>query len=778
MTDPLDGLDDIDWAALHHAYGPATDVPGLLRALASPDPAERDHALDALYGGVHHQGDLYGSTLACLPFLCALAASPAVADRGALLTLLDSIGESAERRAELAEHIADPQAVVTRAQATDSWGDDLELAYGLLARTSLEQRLPGLTALLADAEPDVRAATAVLLAGRHARPGTVLDLITAPAAAREDDPTVRHAHVIALSTLAGRLSDDPPQQLRATRALAALAEPGQDPATELAALAALARHTPQRLPEDLADRATAALDRARQHPTAPADEPRPETDTLLSHLRTLQTASFTDDTDDMVAEALDDLIEALGDRVPERHRLVLHTLRHGDPHSPQAAVDRAGDLHSGWRVPAPDAAHTAEALGRLLRGPDPQLAASAAQELRLGRLPLSPDLLDTAARIADDGRYHTDWGWERKLPGQCIQLLAAAGDERTVGLLAPLLAGRTVPEDLALYCRQLRPHAHDMLPALIARAHPASERCEVDGVVDDAALHELGRLLAAMAATGHPQASVVIGPVLAACLDLTRDTTGSLHPGLRTVLSAPEGLGPDAEDALPVLRDLLGDPHRVTRVAAARALWHAGQDPAGLLPVLDAVIADTDDWYPRFHALELASAMGPDAAPLGNRVRAALTAERDIEEHDHTLVRLLLAARATAPDVRADEGPDDDLLRALWTRSRSLRPLIATALRREQAERALPSGFPELLHAELADPRRVGNNGDHSRGTRYDTDADDRFRTDCRALLAEAVLETVGTAAFPERRPAVRPVRPTADAGTATTPNASWSNPA
>ena len=35
----LDGLDAVDWSALAHAYGPAADVPGLLRALLDPDPA-------------------------------------------------------------------------------------------------------------------------------------------------------------------------------------------------------------------------------------------------------------------------------------------------------------------------------------------------------------------------------------------------------------------------------------------------------------------------------------------------------------------------------------------------------------------------------------------------------------------------------------------------------------------------------------------------------------------------------------------------------------------
>ncbi len=32
----LDGLDDVPWDRLHHAYGAASDVPGLLRELAAP----------------------------------------------------------------------------------------------------------------------------------------------------------------------------------------------------------------------------------------------------------------------------------------------------------------------------------------------------------------------------------------------------------------------------------------------------------------------------------------------------------------------------------------------------------------------------------------------------------------------------------------------------------------------------------------------------------------------------------------------------------------------
>jgi len=66
----LDGLDDVDWASLTHAYGPATDVPGQLRALAGPESAA---ALEALYGNIYHQGTTYPASAAAVPFLFELA---------------------------------------------------------------------------------------------------------------------------------------------------------------------------------------------------------------------------------------------------------------------------------------------------------------------------------------------------------------------------------------------------------------------------------------------------------------------------------------------------------------------------------------------------------------------------------------------------------------------------------------------------------------------------------------------------------------------------------
>lgn len=86
------GIDEVEWASMEHAYGPADDVPGLLRGLASADPVEREGALDGMYGAVHHQGDVYACTLACIPFLFELVADPGIQDRGSIVELLTSIG--------------------------------------------------------------------------------------------------------------------------------------------------------------------------------------------------------------------------------------------------------------------------------------------------------------------------------------------------------------------------------------------------------------------------------------------------------------------------------------------------------------------------------------------------------------------------------------------------------------------------------------------------------------------------------------------------------------
>ncbi|MGA4727685.1 hypothetical protein ACPB67_09725 [Micromonospora taraxaci] len=87
----LDGIDDIDWARLGHAYGAAEDVPGQLRALLSPDPADRDEALGDLYTNVFHQGSRFEASAYAVPFLLEMLGDPATPDPAAVLGLLSAL---------------------------------------------------------------------------------------------------------------------------------------------------------------------------------------------------------------------------------------------------------------------------------------------------------------------------------------------------------------------------------------------------------------------------------------------------------------------------------------------------------------------------------------------------------------------------------------------------------------------------------------------------------------------------------------------------------------
>ncbi len=92
----LAGLDKIDWASVKHAFGPATDVPGLIRALTSPDEDVRRGAWSALYGNLYHQGIVYPATTVAAPFFLRLLESDEVPDKAGILRYLAVISEDAD----------------------------------------------------------------------------------------------------------------------------------------------------------------------------------------------------------------------------------------------------------------------------------------------------------------------------------------------------------------------------------------------------------------------------------------------------------------------------------------------------------------------------------------------------------------------------------------------------------------------------------------------------------------------------------------------------------
>ncbi|MCA9173976.1 MAG: hypothetical protein KDB14_05760, partial [Planctomycetales bacterium] len=84
----LDGLNDIDWSRVNHAYGTCEQVPGMLRQLARGDSVS--HVLGWLQECCFHQETHYEANGVILPFLLEIAGSPETPGRERILpTLLD-----------------------------------------------------------------------------------------------------------------------------------------------------------------------------------------------------------------------------------------------------------------------------------------------------------------------------------------------------------------------------------------------------------------------------------------------------------------------------------------------------------------------------------------------------------------------------------------------------------------------------------------------------------------------------------------------------------------
>jgi hypothetical protein len=165
----LTGVDRVDWSALEHAYGPATDVPRHLRALGSVDSGVREAALDALYGNLWHQGTLYPATAAAVPFVLDLVDDDATPERPLLLLFLADVGRSAsfgddpwygdtlaalkagvrllERRLSSPDEVERISATVALA-----WADDGDVLSARLASGDEGERLVTLYALVAGRE--------------------------------------------------------------------------------------------------------------------------------------------------------------------------------------------------------------------------------------------------------------------------------------------------------------------------------------------------------------------------------------------------------------------------------------------------------------------------------------------------------------------------------------------------------------------------------------------------------------------------------------------------
>jgi hypothetical protein len=69
-------LDSPTWDQLRHCYGPASDIPNLLRQLAAnPQPmkGDDDGPWESLWSALCHQGDVYPASYAAVPHIVQIA---------------------------------------------------------------------------------------------------------------------------------------------------------------------------------------------------------------------------------------------------------------------------------------------------------------------------------------------------------------------------------------------------------------------------------------------------------------------------------------------------------------------------------------------------------------------------------------------------------------------------------------------------------------------------------------------------------------------------------
>lgn len=75
-------LDSHRWSELEHAYGPAANIPSLLRQLGELPPSNKEaEPWFTLWSALAHQGDVYSASFAAVPHVVhALTSAPSRAD--------------------------------------------------------------------------------------------------------------------------------------------------------------------------------------------------------------------------------------------------------------------------------------------------------------------------------------------------------------------------------------------------------------------------------------------------------------------------------------------------------------------------------------------------------------------------------------------------------------------------------------------------------------------------------------------------------------------------
>ncbi|UGQ15037.1 hypothetical protein LO772_16605 [Yinghuangia sp. ASG 101] len=242
----LDGLDGAAWSTLGHAYGPAGDLPELLREAASEDEERRAEAVDELFGTVWHQGTVYSATPYAVPFVADLA-ERGPGHRGDMLDLLARVVQG----------------------SSDCGGDADAVEAG---RRAVFELMPRLLGLIDDTDATVRRGLLRLVAACGPDGPTALPSLKERLAV-ETDAEVR-ADLVTVLSMIDPSADDRDERNRYLMADAM-------PAVRLAAVSEILRQTLPPYPTSLVAEAVDAYVAAHPQPEEPRFEDRKSFEDLL-----------------------------------------------------------------------------------------------------------------------------------------------------------------------------------------------------------------------------------------------------------------------------------------------------------------------------------------------------------------------------------------------------------------------------------------------------------------------------------------------------------------
>lgn len=696
----FDGLDDIDWALMEHAYGSAEEVPMLLRALRSADAGERGKALDRFYGAVHHQGSVYPPTAASLPFLLELATDRATPDRAAVVALIVSIGrESIDQGFEDDGAEIEYYPPMGCGQATtflrEQGAQFAELASDLDPAVRLAA-IPGLGLFLDDAD---RAAT------------TLRDRLAA-----EPGMPARLQVLEAAATLALRLPAALDQVKDWLTTLAA--DTAQAPATRLAALVQHTRCAPEEIGQDVVPTAVALLRQiastlpvrpittAPARKTAPANTAPPQIvadfEDLNRHTRVYAPTTAL----------LRTFHEVLGARVGERTAVLAEQLASPGPGARLDAVRMSGELMKAWRG---DHTWLLLLIADQLTAADLGVAAEAATVLESCHPIAAPAREALAAHVAAQRTEHGPTVWAaaeprlRRSHQEAVRALTRLGDLHALPSLMVALDSDVDAWRAIQVAGHLPQAAGELVPRLcdhLRRADLTKQHTE----------KSVNALLSALAALGAPAAAPAVVDTL------TTAVRHEQHGVARAALNALKPFGPAAAGARETVQSLTTTADARIRAAAASALWAASGDPDEVMPVLFGLLDD-----PVTEAVDLLGEIGPPAAAALPRLRGHLT-------HSYEWVRVPSAAAIWEIGGQTEAPAVLEILLEAVTHNPATANRVVDCL-----DRMGPLATPALpvLRNQLAGQRRSG---------RFRSiDSDEALQHTCRTLITRLDPSAPGT---------------------------------